>query len=136
MLADKIYQQVVAVSKKGNQFFDNKQYQEAIEVFEDGLELIPEPQEEYEASGWFLSSIGDCYFAMGQYQEALDNFLEAKKCEEGSNAFVWLRIGQCSAELNNMGKAIKFMKKAYEVEGKGAFSDENPKYWALIEKEV
>jgi len=49
-------------ARKGNKFLDKGQPDKALEAWTDGLNLIPNPQNTYSESVWFLVSIGDIYF--------------------------------------------------------------------------
>lgn len=48
-------------AERGNQFEKEEQYEEAIQTWKEGLNLIPEPQQYYSETIWFLAAIGDVY---------------------------------------------------------------------------
>lgn len=66
------------LTEKGNQFEENGQYEEAIQTWEKGLGLIPQPQQFYSETKWFLAVIGDVYFQKKQYEKAHECFDNAR----------------------------------------------------------
>ena len=56
------------LAQKGNQFEEEEQYEEAIQAWKEALSLIPEPQQFYSETIWFLAAIGDIYFQKKQYE--------------------------------------------------------------------
>ena len=66
------------LAEKGNQYEREKQYDQAMQVWMEGLSLIPEPQQFYSETVWFSASIGDVYFRKGMYQQAYEYFDKAR----------------------------------------------------------
>ena len=58
------------LAEKGSQLEEEEQYEEAIQVWKEALSLIPEPQQFYSETMWFLAAIGDIYFQKRQYEKA------------------------------------------------------------------
>jgi tetratricopeptide (TPR) repeat protein len=112
-----------SLSEQGNEEMENENYSRAIEYFTQAFEILPEPKEDWEASGWLYASIGDAYFCMEEYETALDNFQNAYKIfgTENLNPFIMLRIGQCYFELQDKKNAIEFLLRAYMLEGEEIF---------------
>lgn len=133
-LNDKMYNQIVKLSKEGDKFVDAGDLGVAIEKYQGALELIPEPKNIWEASTWVYTALGDtCYINM-QYKEALDYLFETLKCPDGlENPFVLLRIGECFFETENMSKAQEYLLQAYMYDGVDIFEGEAEKYFNLIE---
>lgn len=125
------------LSELGNTEMNNENYKEAIQYFNQALEVIPDPKEMYEASGWLHASIGDAYFFMNEYSKALDNFLLAYKIYgiEGVNPFILLRTGQCYYELDNKKQALDFLLRAYMLDGEEIFEDEE-EYFNFLKNNV
>lgn len=66
------------LAEKGNQFEEEEQYDEAIQAWKEALSLIPEPQQFYSETIWFLAAIGDIYFQKKQYEKAHECFDKAR----------------------------------------------------------
>ena len=45
------------LAQKGNQFEEEEQYEEAIQAWKEALSLIPEPQQFYSETIWFLAPL-------------------------------------------------------------------------------
>lgn len=123
----------------GNSYFDEEKFADAIHVWQKALLLIPSPQNGYAESQWLESSIGDAYFLIENFPEALDYFERAKgNIQEIAyeNPFIMLRLGQCFLEDNQMEQAAEFLLRAYMLEGKEIFEDEDAKYFDFLETHV
>lgn len=125
------------LSELGNTEMDNENFIEAIKYYKQALDIIPQPKDEYEASGWLYASIGDAYFFIDEYTASLDNFLKAYKIcgTEEMNPFILLRIGQNYYNLNNKPQAIDFLLRAYMLDGEDIFEDEE-EYFEFLKDNV
>lgn len=133
-LDDKLYEKIEMFSEQGNEYADNEQYEDAILNFEQALALIPSPKTDWEASTWLFASIGDMYYSLGKYKEAVNNLFDALNCPEGySNPFIHLRLGECLYEIKQYDKAKEYLLQAYMLEGADIFSEQNSKYFELIQ---
>ena len=125
---------------KGNQLEDEEQYEKAIQVWEEGLRLIPEPQQFYSETVWFLAAIGDVYFNQGLHVKAHECFDKARGNLSGEgygNPFVMLRLGQCCLELGDEKNATEYLLRAYMMEGKEIFDmEEEAKYFNFLRTHV
>lgn len=50
------------LAELGNQLETEGRFDDAVEAWQEGLSLIPEPQQFYSETIWFLAAIGDVYF--------------------------------------------------------------------------
>lgn len=133
MLDDKIYEKIQNLCEIGDELAEGEQYGKAIDKYTKALKLIPEPKYIYEASTWVYTAIGDSFYLAEDFENALDNFNQALKCEGGlGNPFIVLRIGECFYELDNIERAKYFLLQAYMIEGEDVFSEEDEKYFKLI----
>ncbi len=114
-----------SLSEQGNEEMDNENYPEAIEYFNKALEVIPEPKDDWEASGWLYASIGDAYFCMEKYADALDALHKAYDIygTEDMNPFILLRLGQCYYHRQDKKNSLDFLLRAYMMEGEEIFED-------------
>lgn len=132
-LSDELHKKIVTFSEKGNDFFDDDNFSAAQAEYEAAFKLIPLPKNNYEASSWLLAGIGDCLYYQKSYQKALETFKYGEACEGGLNAFIWLRIGECYAELEDIPNAREFLLRAYMMEGEEMFTEEDVKYQVIIQ---
>ena len=132
-LNNDIYQKIVQLSEKGDEFVDNREYKKAILLYKKALSLIPKNKYEWEASLWLFVALGDTYYLDGNYKESLNFMFEALNCQGGlENPFVFLRIGECFFEINNKIKAREYLLKAYMLDENRIFNGENEKYLNAI----
>ena len=61
-LSEEIQAKMDELAQKGNQLENEGRLAEAVQVWQEGLALIPEPQQVYGQTAWFLAAIGDVYF--------------------------------------------------------------------------
>lgn len=117
------------LAELGNRLEKEKQYAAAIEAWQRGLGLIPEPQQFYSETVWFLAAIGDVYFQQGQYEQAHECFDKARGNLSGAgygNPFIMLRLGECCLEIGDEKNALEYLLRAYMFEGRDIFeADEN-----------
>ncbi len=132
-------------AERGNQFEEEEQYEKAIQAWEEGLGLIPEPQQYYSETIWFLAAIGDVYFEKGMYTQAHKCFDKARGNLSGNgygNPFIMLRLGECCLETGDEKNAIEYLLRAYMMEGKEIFEpdedgeDDGQKYFDFLRMNV
>lgn len=132
-LEDSIYEEICKLSKTGNDLLEKNQYLEAVEVYHKAFDLIPEPFEIYQASTWLLAAVGETYFLMEEYNNALHALEEAMYCPKAiGNPFIHLRLGQTFFELGNFDQARDELARAYMGGGREIFKSEDPKYYKHI----
>lgn len=132
-------------AERGNQFEEEERYDEAIQAWEEGLRLIPEPQQFYGETIWFLAAIGDVYFHRRQYSKAHECFDKARGNLSGEgygNPFIMLRLGECCLETGDEKNATEYLLRAYIMEGKEIFApdedgeDDGQKYFDFLKTHV
>jgi tetratricopeptide (TPR) repeat protein len=134
-LDTKTHKKIKEFSKLGDSFFDDKNYDLALKQYNFALELVPLPKNDWEASTWLYTAIGDVYFAQNLFDKASNAFYEALNCPGGiGNPFIYLRLGQSLFELNNIEKSEEYLMSAYMLEGKKIFKGEKKKYLKHLQK--
>ncbi|WP_367867827.1 tol-pal system YbgF family protein [Pedobacter sp. WC2423] len=127
------------LSEQGNDLFEEEKYLECIQVWNEALSLIPEPQNSYSEAFWLEASIGDCYFMRNDFEQSLLHFLNAKG-NIGTNAyenpFVMLRLGELFLERDHFNDAKEFLLRAYMLEGEEIFETENEKYFVFLKQNI
>ncbi|HHM5104683.1 TPA: tetratricopeptide repeat protein [Pseudomonas aeruginosa] len=125
-LPDKIYDEVDALSTKGNDLMDDEHFDAAIEKWTQALDLLPAPKTDWEAYMWLSASIGDAQFQQRRYELARDALLDALNAPGGvENPFVHFRLGQCQVKLGNEALAVESLLKAYMLDGEEIFLAED-----------
>lgn len=136
-LSDKLYSKITSLCEADDEYCEKEQYEKAIKKYKSALKLIPEPKYDWEASTWVYVAIGDSFYMLDQYTDALNNFLESLKCPDGNtNPFILLRLGECYYELGNFEQAKEYLLRAFMWEGEDIFDGEDEKYFALIKDMV
>jgi tetratricopeptide (TPR) repeat protein len=121
--------------EKGNAEMDNENYSAAADWFKKAYEVLPDPKEDWEATGYITASLGDALFSEGKFEAAKEQLLIAYEfyADEKNNPFVMLRLGEAYFELGDEKTALKFLLKAYEMEGPQLFEDDK-KYLKFLKK--
>ncbi|SHG41624.1 tetratricopeptide repeat protein [Pedobacter caeni] len=136
-LDDELYEQIESLSEEGNEFVDEDDYAAALEKFKEALVLVPEPKTKWEAAFWLYASMGDMYLFLEDYEASADAFYYALNCPDGQESgFVHLRLGEALYEINKKEDALQHLLRAYMLEGKELFNDEEEKYYDFLKNNV
>ena len=73
-LDSEIFEKVKEYSEQGETLFYDGRFSDALKEYNRAYELIPEPKRRWEASVWLLAAIGDCYFWLKDFDNALTCF--------------------------------------------------------------
>lgn len=134
-LPAEVLDRINELSEAGNDAIDEDDFDAAVSAWEEALELVPAPQEYYVESVFLNASIGDAYFLQDNFDTALAYFLAAKS-NVAENAFfspfLMLRLGQCYLELEDEAEAKAFLLRAYTLDAKDIFEDEDEKYFTFL----
>lgn len=122
---DSIYEEIISLSEKGNEKLDSECWEEAISIWKQALQKVPEPQVDHESYTWLNASIADAYNFGEKYDLALNHFESAYRGYGGeSNAFVLFELGKAYSDRNDWLKARDFLLRAYMVAGQEIFEGE------------
>jgi tetratricopeptide (TPR) repeat protein len=133
-LSEETYEKITELCEKGNELTEENNFEEALKIYLEALKLLPEPKNQWEASSWINSVIGDTYFILKNYKEAKEYFYDALNYLDSiDNPFINLRLGQTLYELKEYEKAKEYLQIAFMLEGYEIFFDEDKKYFKLIE---
>lgn len=131
------YDQVTKLSAEGDRLAEANAYEEAIQKYNDAWQLIPEPKNDWEASTWLLTAIGDACFQACFFTSGTEAFEYALKCPAGfGNPFIHLRLGQCKFEKEDFTSAAEHLARAYMLEGKNIFAEDSPKYFEFLKTKL
>lgn len=127
-LTPEVKEQLDEFAEKGNQLEKEGAYEEAVQVWKEGLSLIP-------------AAIGDVYFQQNMYAQAHECFDKARGNLSGggyANPFIMLRLGECCLEIGDEKNALEYLIRAYMMEGKEMFepdetgADDGTKYFEFL----
>jgi len=144
-LSEEIQAEMDDLAQKGNQLENEGRLAEAVAAWQAGLELIPEPQQFYGQTVWFLAAIGDVYFQQCEYRLAHECFDKARGNMTGEgygNPFIMLRLGECCLEIGDEKNALEYMLRAYMFEGEKIFApdddgeDDGAKYFEFLRTHI
>ena len=135
VLDDELHERITVLTDSGNRKFDAGRYEEAKADYLQALALVPEPLEEWEASTWILTAIGDCCFLLGDYEAAREYLERGLDCPDvGGSEFLILRTGQVRLELGDEEGAREVLGNAWSLGGARLFDGEDPKYLAFLRR--
>ena len=112
-LSDELYDRIEELSETGNEAMESEDYAKAISCFQEALDILPEPKEDWEAYLWLVGSIGDAHFMMGNYGKSLEFFRKCYNIGETDNPFILLRLGENYLEMEDETNATEFLLRAY-----------------------
>lgn len=144
-LSEEIQEKMDELAQKGNRLEKEGRLAEAVVAWQAGLALIPEPQQFYGQTVWFLAAIGDVYFQQGEYALAHECFDKARGNMTGEgygNPFVMLRLGECCLEIGDEKNALEYLLRAYMFEGEEIFApddegeDDGAKYFEFLRTHI
>lgn len=137
ILDDQTAAQVERLSEEGNVLVDTNDFNGALKKFIAALNLLPLPKSRWEAALWLYASIGDMYLFKEEYEQAASNYYNALNCPEGQESgFVHLRLGESLYELDDKKKALDHLLRAYMLEGKEIFEEEEDKYVGFLQDNI
>ena len=106
-LSDELYDRIEELSETGNEAMESEDYAKAISCFQEALDILPEPKEDWEAYLWLAGSIGDAHFMMGNYGKSLEFFRKCYNIGETDNPFILLRLGENYLEMEDETNATE-----------------------------
>ena len=121
-----------SIAKKADKCMNKGRFEDAIKYYYKILDCLPEPKEIWEAYDWAYTSIGDTYFLMDDYHNALINL--KKVILSYDNPYLYLRYGQCQYKIGDKNEGVKYLGKAYDMAGDDLFKLEEDMYKELAIK--
>lgn len=132
-LDDSVHQRILQLSKAGDKWLAAGDYSMAIAQFSAAFALVPEPYQEWDASLWLLTALGEAHYFAGEYELARVALTSVMHVPGAiGNAFVHLRLGQVQFELGNTRQAADELVRAYMGGGEALFEQEDEKYFAFL----
>ena len=136
-LPDETYRQITELCKAGDELAQCESLPEALLEYERAWDLLPEPKTDWQASTWILAAIGDVQFSLREYEAAKESLSLAMHCPDAiGNPFLHLRLGEVQFELGDLSRAADDLARAYLLEGKRIFEEDDPKYLSFIKSKL
>jgi tetratricopeptide (TPR) repeat protein len=136
-LPEVIHSEIQRLSAEGDALAKERRYSEAIPVYWQAWDLLPEPKTEWEAATWLLAAIGDANFLGRDFTAGKDNLATAMHCPNAiGNPFLHLRLGQCQFELGVLDRAADELMRAYMGAGAEIFEGQDPKYLRFLQSKA
>ena len=135
-LSELTHEKIKLLAEQGDALATAGRHREAIEVYGQAWDLLPEPQTDFDAATWILAALADAQFLVGEYMAGRDNLCLAMHCPDGiGNPFLHLRLGQCLHRLGDLDRATDELLRAYMAAGEEIF-DEAPEDLAFLSGRV
>lgn len=136
-LQDELYERIVSICSQGDDLVNSFDFENAIIMYSEALDLVPEPKFNWAASTWIYTALGDTCYLNKDFDASKDFFFNAINCPDGvENPFIMLRLGETWYELGDVSKAKEYLLRAYILEGYSIFENEDEKYFDVIKGEI
>lgn len=136
-LQDELYERIVSLCSQGDDLVNNFEFENAIIMYLKALDLVPEPKQNWAASTWIYTALGDTCYINKDFDSSKDFLFNAINCPDGiENPFILLRLGEAWYELGDVNKAKEYLLRAYILEGYSIFENEDDKYFDVIKGEI
>jgi hypothetical protein len=133
-LSDDLQDEIDRLCAQGDAHADASRFPDALGLYWDAWDLLPEPKIDCAAATWILAAIGDANFLGRDYEAGRDNLSTVMHCPGGIGIpFLHMRLGQCQFELGDHANAADELTRAYMGGGEDLFDDEDPKYLDFVE---
>ena len=133
-LSEKLYEAITNLLDEGDELVERGKYKEAIAYYEEAMNRLPEPKEDWTLFDTIAICIGDSYYEMGEYIVA-DRFY-TMSLTRGSgieNPYVWYVKGRNLIKVGNKEEAIDALMRAYMLDGTDVFDTDDGEFLSYIE---
>lgn len=121
-LSDAIYNELHGLADQGNVAIDQGRFNEAILLWEQALQLLPEPVTQWQAAFWLYASMAEGYYQLERFDESVASLTQAMNCPEAKeNPYPYYMLGKCYWRLDHE-QAAEYLLKAYDLDGEGIFA--------------
>ncbi|MFC2276075.1 MAG: tetratricopeptide repeat protein [Prevotella nigrescens] len=133
-LSEKLYEAITNLLDEGDELVERGKYKEAIAYYEEAMNRLPEPKEDWTLFDTIAICIGDSYYEMGEYIVA-DRFY-TMSLTRGSgieNPYVWYVKGRNLIKLDNKEEGVDALMRAYMLDGTDVFDTDDGEFLSYIE---
>ncbi len=136
-LDERLYSEIKTYCSRGDELAELRNFEGAISEYNKAWELIPAPQNDWEASTWVLAAIADAAYLAGYLTSAREAIEYGMTCPGAvGNPFMHLRYGQILFDQQETERAADELMRAYMGGGNEIFSNEDPKYLSFLRTRV
>lgn len=133
-LSDEMQDEIDRLCARGDEHADLNRFPDALALYWEAWDLLPEPKIDWDAATWILAAVGDANFLGRDYEAGCDNLSTVMHCPGGIGIpFLHMRLGQCQYELGDHERAIDELTRAFMGGGADLFDDEDPKYVEFLD---
>ena len=133
-LSEKLYEAITNLLDEDDELVERGKYKEAIAYYEEAMNRLPEPKEDWTLFDTIAICIGDSYYEMGEYIVA-DRFY-TMSLTRGSgieNPYVWYVKGRNLIKLGNKEEGVDALMRAYMLDGTDVFDTDDGEFLSYIE---
>lgn len=128
-LPDPLSEKLASLTNQADHLLDQGRFLEAAGTYQQALDLLPKPLNQWSACAWLTISLGDSFYFAGDYESAQAALMQAMECPGAqSNPYAHLRMGQVQLELGQCEQAANALTYALVNAGYEIFEDEPPRY--------
>jgi len=127
---------VRALVERADEQADEGEFEAALDLFEQALELLPEPWSAHAQAQTLLFSIADMQFLLEDFEASGDTYSALLASFESARAepLPQLRLGQCLLEQGREAEALPHLQAVLKSAGEQAFRYEDPKYLEMARR--
>lgn len=115
--------------ERGEAFFDQRDYSEALTDFRAAWDALPEPKDEQPLAIRIQAGVADCEFRLGNWAACHAAAQNTLRCGlPADDVFARLRLGQSLYELGDDSGAANWLVPVYLAHGRGPFAGDDPKH--------
>lgn len=143
-LSPELISRLYELAEKGHKLTHNGQYMDAIYVWNEAIELIPEPKQNHLETANFIEAIAYNYQMLNLFPQALvfmKKLLRYWGEDVNKNPFILRSLGEIYYELGEMECAADYLRRAFILEGDEIFDAdcygkiEHNKYFEFLKNE-
>jgi hypothetical protein len=128
-LDDSTYARITEFAQQGDELASQGSYRDAINVYNRGWKLLPEPKSDWSAATWLLAAIADAAYLGGFLTTARQALDDVMYCPDAiGNPFLHLRRGEVLFDQGELDAAADELVRAYMGAGSEIFEREPAKY--------
>lgn len=132
-LPEPVTEKIRDLCAEGYCAYDNGNFKLALRQFYQAWLLLPKPQFRCEAAGWILAALGDTYFQLSRFPQAIEALNSARHCPGTQrHPFIHLRLGQSLLDSGQITRARQHLLTAFKLGGAAVFTRESTRYYTLI----
>lgn len=137
MLSEATSSKLDILAQEGNVLLEDKgDWEGAVAKWQEALSNLPPPQTQFSEALWLFASLGEAYLQGEHLNLAQEAYETAYSCPDGHvNPYILLQLGKIYADVGNEKNALRMLLRAYMIEGRAIFEDDQP-YFEYLDKRI